>query len=197
MRSVKGLELLARRTVQTLMPGLNRSQRTGSGQEFSQYRSYQPGDDLRRLDWNVYARTDRPYIKLLEDEEDLAVHLLLDTSASMDWPNDGEYDPDSNKLLYSKRLMAGLAYIGLTTNDRVMVTTLTPGGRDFFGPAQGRGQGGAVYTWRDTQVQADTTYTYWLEEIELNESTNEYGPATAAYETGAAGREVFLPFVIR
>lgn len=64
-------------------------------------------------------------------------------------------------------------------------------------PAQGRGQGGAVYTWRDTQVQADTTYTYWLEEIELNESTNEYGPATAAYETGAAGRKIFLPLVIR
>ncbi len=62
-------------------------------------------------------------------------------------------------------------------------------------PAKGRGQGGAVYIWRDTQVQADTTYTYWLEEIELNASTNEYGPATAAYETGAAGREIFLPLV--
>ena len=88
--------------------GDRRSTKRGTSIEFADYRDYTPGDDLRRLDWNIYARTERPYIKLLEDEEDLAVHILLDSSASMDWPGEqteGYSMPEeTNKLLFGKKL---------------------------------------------------------------------------------------------
>ncbi|MBZ0292977.1 MAG: DUF58 domain-containing protein, partial [Anaerolineae bacterium] len=85
--------------------GERRSIKRGTSIEFADYRNYARGDDLRRLDWNLYGRLQRPYIKLLEDEEDLAVHVLLDTSASMDWPKDNDQH-DLNKFVYGKRLAA-------------------------------------------------------------------------------------------
>nr|MCU0480977.1 DUF58 domain-containing protein [Anaerolineae bacterium] len=106
------------------------------------------GDDLRRLDWNVYARTNRPYIKVLEDEEDLAVHLLIDNSASMDFPNPKYADadatasssPQTNKLTYAKKLASALGYIALNTNDRMSMTALNPLGESHFPPVRGRAQ---------------------------------------------------------
>src|SRR5512140_1841924 len=80
------LRLVARRVRAGQMKGERRSTKRGTSIEFADYRDYVPGDDLRRVDWNVYARTERPYVKLHEEEEDLAVHVLLDASASMDWP---------------------------------------------------------------------------------------------------------------
>ena len=113
-----------------------RSTKRGTSIEFADYRNYTPGDDLRRLDWNIYARLDRPLTKLYEDEEDLAVHLILDTSASMDWGEE-----DLHKFDYARRLVAGLGYISLATNDRLMVGALGGGGIQQFGPARGRGYG--------------------------------------------------------
>ncbi|MGB1285531.1 MAG: DUF58 domain-containing protein [Aggregatilineales bacterium] len=125
------------------MKGERRSIKRGTSIEFADYRNYVPGDDLRKLDWNVYARLERPYIKLLEDEEDLAVHLLLDCSGSMDWQVHND-NPDSDedthdKFLFARRLFAGLAYIALKSGDRLMMSALR--GTDFeqFGPARGRG----------------------------------------------------------
>jgi uncharacterized protein (DUF58 family) len=120
------------------MKGERRSVKRGTSIEFADYRNYTPGDDLRKLDWNVYARLDKPYIKLLEDEEDLAVHLLIDTSASMDWQPEDK--PDAHKLLYARRLAAALAYIALMTNDRLTLHTLNSTNSTPFGPARGRGQ---------------------------------------------------------
>ncbi len=120
-RKLDQLTLVARKVRAGAIKGDRRSTKRGTSIEFADYRNYAPGDDLRRMDWNVYARTDRPYIKLLEDEEDLAVHLLLDTSGSMDWPNDREIPEDYNKLLFGRRLLAGLAYIALSSNDRLMM----------------------------------------------------------------------------
>jgi uncharacterized protein (DUF58 family) len=134
------LMLVASRVRAGVMKGDRRSIKRGTSIEFADYRNYVPGDDLRRLDWNVYARLERPYIKLLEDEEDLAVHLLLDVSESMNWPRDDESDPDQNKLLYARRLMAGLAYISLTSNDRLTLTALSDRGAENFGPARGQAQ---------------------------------------------------------
>lgn len=125
------------------MKGERRSVKRGTSIEFADYRDYTPGDDLRKLDWNVYARTDKPYIKLLEDEEDLAVHLLLDISASMNFPNDDESesgDTEHNKLLFAKRLVAGLAYISLSSGDRLMISGLNDRGLEQFGPSRGRAQ---------------------------------------------------------
>ena len=108
--------LVARKVRAGAIKGDRRSIKRGSSIEFADYRNYVAGDDLRQLDWNIYARLERPYIKLLEDEEDLAVHLILDASASMDFPPEGE--ADQHKLLYAKRIFGGLAYVSLTSNDR-------------------------------------------------------------------------------
>ena len=116
-----------------------RSTRRGTSIEFADYRNYTHGDDLRRLDWNIYARLQRPYIKLLEDEEDLAVHVLLDTSASMDWPTESERT-DENKFVFGQRMAAGLAYTSLTSNDRMMLSAISDTGAETFGPARGRGR---------------------------------------------------------
>lgn len=125
------------------MKGERRSVKRGTSIEFADYRNYTPGDDLRKLDWNVYARLEKPYIKLLEDEEDLAVHLLLDVSASMNWPNEDDSDAGDtahNKLLFAKRLFAGLAYISLTSGDRLVLSAMNDAGLKQFGPVRGHAQ---------------------------------------------------------
>jgi uncharacterized protein (DUF58 family) len=136
-RKLERLTLVAARVRAGAMKGERRSTKRGTSIEFADYRDYSQGDDLRRLDWNIYARLDRPFIKLLEDEEDLAVHLLLDTSASMEWPLDGTRD--ENKLRFGQRLLAGLATISLATNDRLTLGALTDSGGSSFGPVRGRG----------------------------------------------------------
>lgn len=136
-RKLQQITLMASRVRAGAIKGERRSKKRGTSIEFADYRNYTQGDDLRRLDWNIYARTERPYIKLLEDEEDLAVHLIIDVSASMDYPE----DPEHNKLMYAQRLIAALAYVSLTSNDRTTITAVSSSGQRFFGPARGRAQG--------------------------------------------------------
>lgn len=138
-RRLEPLMLVARKVRAGAVKGDRRSIKRGSSIEFADYRNYAAGDDLRQLDWNIYARLERPYIKLLEDEEDLAVHLILDASASMDFPPEGE--AHQHKLFYAKRILAGLAYISLTSNDRLVLTSFGVGGAATFGPTRGRAQG--------------------------------------------------------
>ncbi len=138
-RRLEPLMLVARKVRAGAIKGDRRSVKRGSSVEFADYRNYVAGDDLRQLDWNIYARLERPYIKLLEDEEDLAVHLILDASASMDFPPEGE--ARQQKLLYAKRILAGLAYISLTSNDRLVVSAISDQGAATFGPTRGRAQG--------------------------------------------------------
>jgi uncharacterized protein (DUF58 family) len=99
------------------MKGIRRSVRRGQSVEFTDYRDYALGDDLRALDWNVYARLERLFIKLFIEEEDVTVHILLDASASM-----ATGSPD--KLLFGKRAAAALAYVGLASYDRVGLAVL-------------------------------------------------------------------------
>ncbi|MDE2747638.1 MAG: DUF58 domain-containing protein [Chloroflexota bacterium] len=138
-RRLEPLMLVARKVRAGAIKGDRRSVKRGSSIEFADYRNYAAGDDLRQLDWNIYARLERPYIKLLEDEEDLAVHLILDASASMDFPPEGE--PDQHKLTCAKRILAGLAYISLTSNDRLVLTAVNGQGAATFGPTRGRARG--------------------------------------------------------
>lgn len=136
LRKLEQLSLVAENVRAGMMKGERRSRKRGSSVEFADYRDYAPGDDLRRLDWNVYARLERPFIKLLEEEEDLAVHLLLDCSGSMDWPSDG--DP-LNKFQYARRLVAALAVIALATGDQVRLAVLGADRPQSWGPFRGRG----------------------------------------------------------
>ena len=92
--------------------GERRSTRRGVGLEFADYRDYTPGDDPRRVDWNLYARLDRPYVRLYEEEEDLSVVVLLDGSASMAW---GE--GDAARWPAVQRLAAALGAVALLDGD--------------------------------------------------------------------------------
>lgn len=139
LNRLKRLQLVAQQIKRGAIKGDRRSSRRGQSIEFADYRDYVPGDDLRRLDWNIYARHERPFIKLMEDEEDLAVYIVLDGSASMNW---GE--GDENKLLFGKKLAAGLGVVSLFTGDLLKVEIW--GGR--FSPQRGemsdRTEGGGV-----------------------------------------------------
>ena len=116
------------------MKGERRSSKRGTSLEFADFRNYTPGDDLRRLDWNVYARLDRPFLKLFEEEEDLAVHILVDTSQSMDW-GEGE----QNKFHYALNLAAALGTIALASGDQVTIAGFQAGNPStLFGPVRGQ-----------------------------------------------------------
>ncbi|MFQ5591287.1 MAG: DUF58 domain-containing protein [Phycisphaerae bacterium] len=120
MRKLDQLSLISRKVFAGKMRGERITKRRGESVEFADFRNYVPGDDLRFLDWNIYARLDRLFIKLFLQEEDLHVSLLLDISKSMDW---GE----PNKGLYARRIAASIAYIGLANYDRVSVYTYADG----------------------------------------------------------------------
>jgi uncharacterized protein (DUF58 family) len=117
------LSLLSRRSFGGQQRAERRSRRRGSSLEFADYRDYTPGDDLRRLDWNLYGRLDRFYVKLFEEEEELPIHLLVDDSASMRWRPADEHgrtiDSRPSKFDFARRLAAALAYIGLAHLDHV------------------------------------------------------------------------------
>jgi uncharacterized protein (DUF58 family) len=129
INTMDGLELVARIIVEGFMSGSNKSQSVGTGQEFSQYRNYEPGDDLRQLDWKMYARSERYYIKQAEIETNIAVKFMLDASHSMAYEEQG-----TSKLQYAKVIIAALAYlarkqgdtIGLYTVNNERITILQP-----------------------------------------------------------------------
>lgn len=149
LRKLDRLTLVANRIRAGAMKGERRSTRRGTSIEFADYRNYVRGDDLRRVDWNIYARLERPFIKLLEDEEDLALHVVIDGSASMNWPREG--DRDAHKFIYACRVAAGLAYIGLGSGDQVTVSVLTQDGVGQWGPFRGRGQLLKLLGWLERQ----------------------------------------------
>ncbi|MGB8984931.1 MAG: DUF58 domain-containing protein [Anaerolineales bacterium] len=135
LRKLNQLTLVASRVRAGAIKGERRSSRRGSSVEFADYRNYTPGDDLRRLDWNIYARLERPFIKLLEEEEDVAVHVLVDGSQSMNWGEGGEH-----KFNYARRLAAGLGSVALASGDVLSIGLLQRGKvAAEFGPSRGQG----------------------------------------------------------
>lgn len=110
------LDLLSRKMLAGKLPGERRSKRRGRSVEFDDFRDYVPGDDLRHIDWNVLARLDKLFIKIFREEEDLALHIIVDASASM---NAGA----PNKLIYAHQLAMALAYVGVVKQNRVSVAS--------------------------------------------------------------------------
>jgi uncharacterized protein (DUF58 family) len=108
------LELVSRKIFQGRMKGERRSKKKGQSVEFADYRNYVVGDDLRFLDWNLYARLDRLFLRLFMEEEDLHFYVLLDNSLSMDFGA-------PTKLHYAKQVAAALGFIGLVNLDRVVI----------------------------------------------------------------------------
>jgi uncharacterized protein (DUF58 family) len=117
LRQLERLMLVTRKAVRGGMKGVRRSVKRGQSVEFTDYRNYTLGDDLRALDWNLYARLEKLFITLFIEEEDVNVHILVDASASMEGGA-----PD--KLLFAKRAAAALAYVGLASYDRVSMAVL-------------------------------------------------------------------------
>ena len=111
---LRNLYLAAKTTIDGFNTGMNKSRIKGTGSEFSQYRSYQPGDDLRWLDWKMFARSDRYYIRQSDMETQIGVWFLLDGSASMGHDDDG-----ISKLEFAKYLIACLAYLSTMHGDAV------------------------------------------------------------------------------
>ena len=112
-----GMELIAREVVEGFLMGLHRSPHRGFSAEFAELRAYQSGDDLRYIDWRMYGRSDRFYVKQFEEETNLRAHILLDVSDSMGWSSDPAELP--TKLWYAKHLAASLALILLRQGDSV------------------------------------------------------------------------------
>jgi uncharacterized protein (DUF58 family) len=115
-RKLDYLALVSRRVFAGRMRAERRTKKSGSGVEFADHREYQPGDDFRYLDWNIYQRFDRLLLRLFEEEEDLAIYFIVDASASMAFG-------DAKKLRYAKRICAALAYVGLANLDRVSIVS--------------------------------------------------------------------------
>jgi uncharacterized protein (DUF58 family) len=115
------LRIRTRRQYAGMGKGAHLSPKRGSSLEFNDYRHYAPGDDFRHIDWGLYGRTDKYYIKLFKEEEDLLTYIFLDASASMTYPaGDGKFE-------YAVATALALAYVALGSGDRVMIRVL--GGR--------------------------------------------------------------------
>ncbi len=123
MSQLDRLDIVSRKIFAGKMKGERRSKRKGQSVEFADYRNYVMGDDLRFLDWNIFARLERLFLKLFYEEEDLHVNVLIDCSRSMEFG-------DPAKALYSRRVAAALAYIGLVNYNRVTLTAFS----DRYGP---------------------------------------------------------------
>src|SRR6516162_9619345 len=114
LNRLEQLELVSRKIFLGRMKGERRSKKKGQSVEFADYRNYVVGDDLRFLDWNLFARLERLFIRLFMEEEDLHFYVLVDNSLSMDFGT-------PSKLHYARQVAAALAFIGLVNMDRVVI----------------------------------------------------------------------------
>jgi uncharacterized protein (DUF58 family) len=112
MAKLDQMDVMSRKIFAGKLQGERRSKKRGVSVEFADYRHYVHGDDLRFVDWNIYARLDRLFLKMFIEEEDLSLILAIDSSASMNWGN-------PNKFVFCQRLAMALGYIGLANHNRV------------------------------------------------------------------------------
>lgn len=129
------LSLVARQAVEGFVSGLHRSPHLGFAIEFAEHRPYAAGDEIRRVDWTAYARTDRFYVKLHEQQTNLRCQILLDASRSMAYAS-GEV----SKFHYARYLTALLGYLMLSQQDAVGLSVFDDGLREHFNPASRRSQ---------------------------------------------------------
>lgn len=163
LAQLERLSLISRRPVRGWAAGDRTSRRPGRSVEFCDYRPYGVGDDLRYVDWNIFARTDRLYVKLFVDDEDLCLHLLVDASASMDWGA-------PSKLQWAARLAAALGFVGLASLERVGVGILRERLAEGWAPVRGRGRVTSLFEFLGGLEGSGTT--------NLNEALASYAART-------------------
>ena len=130
LAKIDNLELLARTVVEGFINGLHRSPNLGASMDFAEHRAYMPGDDLRRIDWKLFGRSDRYFVKEFEADTNTDLMLLLDVSASMGFGSAG-----IPKLQYAKYLASCLGYFSSRQRDRVGLVTFANGIVDYVPPA--------------------------------------------------------------
>ena len=135
LASISGLELIAKTVVDGFIAGLHRSPDFGFSQEFAEYRAYSQGDDLRHVDWNVFARTERAYLKRFKGETNTQVTLLFDASASMSY---GSHSV--NKLDFARFLSASLCYMSSHQRDAAGIVVFDDEVRNYVPPSSRQGQ---------------------------------------------------------
>jgi len=136
LAAIDGLDLVAKTVVDGFVAGLHRSPDFGFSQEFAEYRAYTPGDDLRHIDWNVYARTERLYLKRFRGETNSLLTILLDASNSMQFGSHGV-----NKMDYARYLAASLFYLAIhSQRDAAGLITFDDEIRNFIRPSTRQGQ---------------------------------------------------------
>ena len=131
MARLDQLDVISRKMLAGKLKGERRSKRRGQSVEFADYRNYVVGDDLRFIDWNIYARLDRLFLKLFLEEEDLSLYILVDVSKSADFG-------DPAKAYYMKQVAAALGYIGLVNYNRVHIAAMANGIVADSGALRGR-----------------------------------------------------------
>lgn len=135
LASLSGLDLIAKTVVDGFVAGLHRSPDFGFSQEFAEYRAYSPGDDLRHVDWNVFARTERAYLKRYRGETNTQLLLLLDTSASMSFASHAV-----SKLDYARFVAASLCYMANAQRDATGLIVFDDDVKNYVAPSTRQGQ---------------------------------------------------------
>ena len=151
--TLKGMELKARMVVEGFVAGLHKSPYHGFSVEFAEHRQYMPGDNIRDIDWKVYAKSDRFYIKQYEEETNLKAYLLLDCSASMAYHSEDRI----NKLDYAGMLSAALSYMMLRQRDAVGLVTYDSRLRRYIPPRSKAGHLHLLLNEIAKQTPSDTT----------------------------------------
>src|ERR1051325_5593742 len=135
LASISSLDLVAKTVVDGFVAGMHRSPDFGFSQEFAEYRAYSEGDDLRHVDWNVFARTERCYLKRYRGETNSQLMLLLDTSASMGYGSHAV-----NKLDFARFLAASLSYLAHEQRDAAGLIVFDEEVEDYVQPSTRQGQ---------------------------------------------------------
>lgn len=120
LRSLDRLKIILKKKIYADTQGAHSSANFGEGLVFQDYKAYSPGDDFRNIDWKIYARTDKFYIRRFEEERNMTVHILVDSSASMDFGS-GKH----NKFEYAAEIGLGFGYMAYRNNERFLMSTFT------------------------------------------------------------------------
>jgi len=148
---LNNLQLAAKIVSEELQGGIHLGQRIGAGTEFEQYRHYEPGDDPKRIDWKLFARSDKYLVKESTVESNLNIRFILDLSGSMNYEEKGVA-----RLAYAKVLIASLSYLAMQQHDKMSFYTLKGGKLDLAVPSKGKSFQKILYTLE--QVKADGSW---------------------------------------
>jgi uncharacterized protein (DUF58 family) len=133
LRQLELLQVIARRLIRGRQRAERKTKKVGSGLEFADHREYSPGDDIRTVDWGVYARLGQTLVRLFEEDEDLPLRVVVDVSDSMLTKN-------GQKLIYAQKIAAALAYVGLAGLDRVGITAFSGKVHETLPAVRGKGR---------------------------------------------------------